>query len=85
MCGIVGFVDWRRDLTLQKDILVGMTQTLIPRGPDAEGYWLSPRAAFGHRRLVVVDPQGGRQPMIRQRGEHTFILIYNLVVHGLDN
>ena len=77
MCGIVGFVDWRRDLTLQKDTLVGMTQALIPRGPDAEGYWLSPRAAFGHRRLVVVDPQGGRQPMIRQRGEHKFILIYN--------
>lgn len=77
MCGIVGFVDWRRDLTLHKDILVGMTQTLIPRGPDAEGYWLSPRAALGHRRLVVVDPQGGLQPMIRQRGEDTFILIYN--------
>jgi len=37
MCGIVGVVDWRRDLTLQKDILVGMTQALIPRGPDAEG------------------------------------------------
>ncbi|HUX47344.1 MAG TPA: asparagine synthase (glutamine-hydrolyzing) [Desulfosporosinus sp.] len=77
MCGIVGVVDWRCDLTLQKDILVGMTQTLIPRGPDAEGYWLSPHAAFGHRRLVVVDPQGGLQPMIRQRGEHTFTLIYN--------
>jgi asparagine synthase (glutamine-hydrolysing) len=77
MCGIVGFVDWRRDLTLQEDILVGMTQTLIPRGPDAEGYWLSPRAALGHRRLVVVDPQGGCQPMVRQQGEHTFTLIYN--------
>ena len=77
MCGIVGLVGWEHDLTLQKDVLIRMTQTLIPRGPDAEGYWLSPRAAFGHRRLVVVDPQGGRQPMIRQRGEHTFTLIYN--------
>lgn len=77
MCGIVGLVDWKRDLTLQKEVLVRMTQMLIPRGPDAEGYWLSPRAAFGHRRLVVVDPQGGRQPMTRTRGEHTFTLIYN--------
>ncbi|TGE34613.1 asparagine synthase (glutamine-hydrolyzing) [Desulfosporosinus sp. Sb-LF] len=77
MCGIVGFVDWGHDLTLQKDVLIQMTQTLIPRGPDAEGYWISPRAAFGHRRLVVVDPEGGRQPMIRQRGEHTYTLIYN--------
>ncbi|HBW34170.1 asparagine synthase (glutamine-hydrolyzing) [Desulfosporosinus sp. BICA1-9] len=77
MCGIVGQMDWERDLTLQKDVLIGMTQTLIPRGPDAEGYWLTPRAAFGHRRLVVVDPKGGLQPMIRRRGEHTFTLIYN--------
>jgi asparagine synthase (glutamine-hydrolysing) len=77
MCGIVGWVGWEHDLTLQKEVLIRMTQTLIPRGPDAEGYWLSPRAAFGHRRLVVVDPQGGCQPMIRQRGEHTFTLIYN--------
>jgi len=77
MCGIVGWVDWERDLSLQKDVLVCMTQALIPRGPDAEGYWLTPRTAFGHRRLIVVDPQGGRQPMIRHRGEHTFTLIYN--------
>lgn len=77
MCGIVGMVNWRQDLTQQKEVLVGMTNTLIPRGPDAEGYWLSPRAAFGHRRLIVVDPQGGLQPMIRQRGEHTYTLIYN--------
>ncbi len=77
MCGIIGMVNWVHDLTLQKEVLIGMTNTLISRGPDAEGYWLSPRAAFGHRRLVVVDPQGGRQPMNRQRGDHTFTLIYN--------
>ncbi|EHQ88531.1 asparagine synthase (glutamine-hydrolyzing) [Desulfosporosinus youngiae] len=77
MCGIAGIVNWTHDLTLQEDVLINMTHTLIPRGPDAEGYWLSPRAAFGHRRLVVVDPQGGRQPMIRRRGEHTYTLIYN--------
>lgn len=77
MCGIIGWVDWERDLSLQKDVLVRMTQTLIPRGPDADGYWLTPRTAFGHRRLIVVDPAGGLQPMIRQRGEHTYTLVYN--------
>ncbi|HEY8910857.1 MAG TPA: asparagine synthase (glutamine-hydrolyzing) [Desulfosporosinus sp.] len=77
MCGIVGWVDWERDLSLQKDVLVCMTKALIPRGPDAEGYYFTPRTAFGHRRLIVVDPQGGRQPMTRYRGEHTFTLIYN--------
>jgi asparagine synthase (glutamine-hydrolyzing) len=77
MCGIVGWVDWKRDLTLQTEVLGEMTRTLIPRGPDADGYWLTPHAAFGHRRLIVVDPEGGRQPMIRQRDEHTFTLVYN--------
>lgn len=77
MCGIVGMIHWERDLTLQKEVIIRMTNTLIPRGPDAEGYWLSPRAALGHRRLVVVDPEGGQQPMVRYRGEHTFTLIYN--------
>lgn len=77
MCGIVGWVNWKQNLTVQKDVIVSMNRTLIPRGPDAEGYWLSHHVAFGHRRLVVVDPQGGQQPMIRQRGEDTFTLIYN--------
>ncbi|WP_088186917.1 asparagine synthase (glutamine-hydrolyzing) [Desulfosporosinus sp. FKA] len=77
MCGIVGWIDWKRDLSSQQEVLNSMTQTLTPRGPDAEGYWFSPRAALGHRRLIVVDPEGGLQPMSRQRGEYTYTLIYN--------
>ncbi|MCP2342411.1 asparagine synthase (glutamine-hydrolyzing) [Actinomadura rupiterrae] len=42
-----------------------MTRTQAPRGPDAEGLWLSARAALGHRRLAVIDIEGGRQPMPR--------------------
>ncbi|MDK2820285.1 MAG: hypothetical protein PWP31_250 [Clostridia bacterium] len=44
-----------------------MTNVLTCRGPDASGTWLSPHAAIGHRRLIVVDPAGGSQPMIRRR------------------
>lgn len=79
MCGIVGWVDWKKDLSHPEAqrILMNMTQTLTPRGPDAEGYWTSQHTSFGHRRLVVVDPEGGLQPMLRTRGEHTFVLTYN--------
>lgn len=77
MCGIIGLVDWNRDLTKNKDVLTQMTQALTPRGPDAEGFWTSLHVALGHRRLVVVDPLGGQQPMIRNRGEHTYSMIYN--------
>jgi asparagine synthase (glutamine-hydrolysing) len=41
---------------------------MLHRGPDADGYWVSPdrRAAFGHRRLSIIDiSASGNQPMIR--------------------
>ena len=77
MCGITGWIDWQKDLNREYPILEKMIQTLIPRGPDAAGSWLSRNAALGHRRLIVVDPAGGAQPMVRRRGEQTFVLIYN--------
>lgn len=77
MCGIIGWVDWQRDLSAQNQIIRRMTQTLIARGPDAEGYWLSPEAAFGHRRLIVIDPEGGIQPMTREQAGKAYTLVYN--------
>lgn len=63
MCGITGWVDWHRDLTGQDGVLAGMTRTMACRGPDDSGHWLSERAAIGHRRLAVIDREGGAQPM----------------------
>lgn len=77
MCGITGWMDFSRNLTEESIIMKAMTNKLIPRGPDAEGYWFSEHTVFGHRRLVVVDPQGGRQPMIRQTRNNTYVLVYN--------
>lgn len=77
MCGITGWIDWENDLTQQRQIIEKMTSTLINRGPDAEGIWLSSRAALGHRRLSVVDPAGGSQPMARQMGDRNYIIVYN--------
>lgn len=77
MCGIVGWTDFSGDLSKETNVIENMTNTLIPRGPDAAGYWFSKHTAFGHRRLVVVDPQGGQQPMIRQMRNNTYVLVYN--------
>ncbi|MFC5185560.1 asparagine synthase (glutamine-hydrolyzing) [Actinomadura harenae] len=83
MCGITGWVDRTRDLRRQLPVLSDMTRTQTPRGPDAEGVWLSRHAAFGHRRLSVIDIEGGAQPMLRtgRRGEQAAITfsgeIYN--------
>ncbi|MDT3416489.1 asparagine synthase (glutamine-hydrolyzing) [Brevibacillus aydinogluensis] len=85
MCGIAGWVDWEKDLSRERATIETMTQTLTSRGPDDEGYWLSPRVAFGHRRLCVVDPAGGRQPMTRYRGGHAYTLIYNGELYNTDD
>ncbi|AQS59205.1 asparagine synthase (glutamine-hydrolyzing) [Desulforamulus ferrireducens] len=77
MCGITGFVDQGIELPRDRVILEKMTATLINRGPDAEGFWFSSRVALGHRRLSVVDPEGGAQPMIRHQGQDTFVIVYN--------
>lgn len=77
MCGLTGWIDWQQDLTRQQPILDAMIETLSPRGPDAADRWLSTTAALGHRRLVVVDPAGGGQPMVRRRGDNTYVLVYN--------
>jgi asparagine synthase (glutamine-hydrolysing) len=40
-----------------------MGETMALRGPDDEGIWLAPHVALCHRRLAVIDLEGGRQPM----------------------
>jgi asparagine synthase (glutamine-hydrolysing) len=63
MCGIVGWVALSRDLRAERDILEAMTETMACRGPDDVGVWMDRHAAFGHRRLAVIDIDGGAQPM----------------------
>jgi asparagine synthase (glutamine-hydrolysing) len=67
MCGVTGWVDWEADLRDRRPTVSAMTETLACRGPDAAGIWLSRSAALGHRRLVVIDPDGGVQPLTEGR------------------
>ncbi|MEY9844487.1 asparagine synthase (glutamine-hydrolyzing) [Streptacidiphilus sp. MAP5-3] len=63
MCGITGWVSYDRDLTNEHATLAAMNATMNDRGPDAGGVWLDTHAALGHRRLAVIDLEGGAQPM----------------------
>lgn len=85
MCGIVGWTDFSRNLTDQVPVLTAMADSLISRGPDASGYWFSEHVAFGHRRLVVVDPEGGKQPMIRQLGDKLYAMVYNGELYNTED
>ncbi|TCP53351.1 asparagine synthase (glutamine-hydrolysing) [Tumebacillus sp. BK434] len=85
MCGISGWIDWKVDLTEQSSILKQMADLQHLRGPDQEGIWLSPHAGFAHRRLAVVDIEGGIQPMTRARGDRTYTIIYNGELYNTED
>ncbi|MFM1654675.1 asparagine synthase (glutamine-hydrolyzing) [Brevibacillus sp. B_LB10_24] len=77
MCGITGWIDWRKDLSGYPAILETMTRTLTHRGPDASGVWISRHCALGHTRLSVIDPENGAQPMTRTAGSYPYTIVYN--------
>ena len=84
MCGITGWVDFRRDLRAHRVDIDAMTDSLALRGPDARGIWIERHAAIGHRRLAVIDLEGGVQPMVAEVAEARVVLtfsgeIYNFV------
>lgn len=62
MCGIAGIVDLKGTREIDRDALRRMTDAVRHRGPDSEGYYVAPGVGFGHRRLAVIDKEGGAQP-----------------------
>ena len=77
MCGFVGFVNFEKDISNEKYILKSMNNTLFRRGPDEQGYYIDRNVALAHKRLVVIDPEGGKQPMVEKYSFGTYVMIYN--------
>lgn len=75
MCGIAGIVDLRGEREIDRDALQRMTDALAHRGPDGEGRFIAPGVGFGHRRLAIIDLEGGAQPFAPQGGAG--VLTYN--------
>ena len=77
MCGIVGFVNYKQNISSYTNVIKNMTETLSKRGPDEEGIYLKEHVALGHKRLIVIDPEGGKQPMIQKYSFGEYVLVYN--------
>lgn len=84
MCGIAGLINYNDNLLNNRRIIEEMTNTLIHRGPDEKGYYYNEHALLGHQRLIVIDPEGGKQPMTRQIGMFKYTLIYNGELYNTD-
>jgi asparagine synthase (glutamine-hydrolysing) len=82
MCGITGWISFDRDLSAERETLDAMTQTMACRGPDATGTWVDGPAALGHRRLAVIDLEGGAQPMSVRTPTGEVALVYSGEVYN---
>ena len=78
MCGIAGAVGAEP----RPEIIRPMLETMSRRGPDEKGSYCCDDCFLIHRRLSVIDPEGGRQPMeLIRNGEH-YVLTYNGEVYN---
>ena len=75
MCGICGIYNFKTDKPVSTDILKAMADTLIHRGPDDDGFYISGSMGLGHRRLYIIDIEGGHQPMANE--DQTIWVVFN--------
>ena len=77
MCGITGFINLTKDISNMKDTIKIMNETIKRRGPNEDGYYYERHAILGHKRLIVIDPNGGKQPMTFMHNNCTYTIVYN--------
>jgi asparagine synthase (glutamine-hydrolysing) len=78
MCGIVGWLSTSSAQPVDLDVLARMRDTMVHRGPDGYGVWLSPQREVGlaFRRLAIVDlSTSASQPMTNEDG--TIQVVFN--------
>ncbi|MGN0522347.1 MAG: asparagine synthase (glutamine-hydrolyzing) [Eubacterium sp.] len=73
MCGIAGILSDSIDLREKAPMLESISESLKMRGPDDRGEYITQSAALIHRRLAVIDPERGAQPM--RFGK--YVIVYN--------
>jgi asparagine synthase (glutamine-hydrolysing) len=75
MCGICGQYNYGSLQPVRRRDIEAMTNTLVHRGPDDEGYYIAGPLGLGFRRLSIIDLAGGHQPMSDQ--EESVWVVFN--------
>ena len=80
MCGIAGIHAPGGDADAQ--IVAAMAGRLVHRGPDGEGFHQGPEIALANRRLAIIDPEHGHQPLISEDGQVVAVFNGELYNHA---
>lgn len=81
MCGICGIYAFDGSKT-DESLLARMMSSMEHRGPDGDGRYISNRIGLGHRRLSIIDLDGGAQPITNEDGSVQVVFngeIYNFI------
>ena len=80
MCAIAGLLGLHSD----SKIMHRMLETMARRGPDGKGSYCWEGVTLLHARLAIIDPQGGRQPMLLNWENETYVIVYNGELYNTD-
>ncbi|HEY1807830.1 MAG TPA: asparagine synthase (glutamine-hydrolyzing) [Acidobacteriaceae bacterium] len=82
MCGICGKLNFDRERPVSSGLLKRMADTIVHRGPDDEGYYLSGPVGLGFRRLSIIDLATGHQPLSNEDG--TVWIVFNGEIYNFE-
>lgn len=80
MCGIAGIFHIETAKPVDPDRVRSMADALAHRGPDGSGVWTAQGVGLGHRRLSIIDLEGGDQPMAT--ADEKLITIFNGMIYN---
>lgn len=75
MCGICGIIYRDIDRPVEKRLLYEMSQKIVHRGPDDDGYFLEKNMGMAMKRLSIIDIAGGKQPIYNE--DESIVTVYN--------
>ena len=87
MCGFVGFSNLKHDISSSENVqtLKILTNSLTHRGPDEEGFFTSKHVNLGHKRLIIIDPENGKQPMSCKYNDNIYTIVYNGQLYNAED
>lgn len=84
MCGFVGITNLKKNILEDRNILEKMNNTLSKRGPDEDGYYIKEHIALAHKRLIVIDAKGGKQPMVETFSSGEYVICHNGQIYNTN-
>ena len=84
MCGILGFTNFQKKIKEAEELLKRMTEKIATRGENSTGYYTTNNVYLGHKRLSIIDINGGSQPMTFSKNGRLYTIVYNGEIYNYN-